>query len=154
MEYDESLLPDWPVFLKLRPLIVEKARLPAGAPLFGMQYAEYLANFHRCAEISGVSQLQVHPYAVRHGGASHDALTSFREMANIKARGRWRADSSVRRHEKHARVLKELERMSEKSREFAMTVEARLADVITGRIKVSRPLLFKELRGVKRKSRA
>ena len=43
------------------------------------------------------------PYSLRHGGASHDAVTGHRNLAQIKARGRWRVDCTVQRYKwKHA----------------------------------------------------
>eukprot|EP00959_Pyramimonas_sp_CCMP1952_P054432 1138335-Pyramimonas_sp.AAC.1 len=37
-----------------------------------------------------------------HGGASDDAPGNVRALEQIKRRGRWRAEASVRRYEKHA----------------------------------------------------
>ena len=43
-------------------------------------------------------------YQLRHGGASHDLLHQTRSYEGVRARGRWRSDSSVRRHAKRSRA--------------------------------------------------
>ena len=60
-----------------------------------------------------MDHMGVELYSLRHGGASDDFLTKRRTLPEIKHRGRWRADSSVRRYTKIARALKELEKMLE-----------------------------------------
>lgn len=37
-------------------------------------------------------------YGLRHGGASHDTLNRLRSLQQVKERGRWVTDSSVRRY--------------------------------------------------------
>ena len=39
-------------------------------------------------------------YRLRHRGASHDAAARLRGIAEIKRRGRWAKDNSVRRYDK------------------------------------------------------
>ena len=39
-------------------------------------------------------------YQLRHGGASHDLATSARSFEEVRSRGRWMTDSSVRRYSK------------------------------------------------------
>ena len=47
-------------------------------------------------------------YALRHGGASEDLLSHQRSISDVKARGRWASDSSLRRYSKATRLLSEL----------------------------------------------
>ena len=45
------------------------------------------------------------PSSPRHGGASHDALTDHRNLAQIKTREQWRADCPVQRYKRTTRLL-------------------------------------------------
>ena len=47
------------------------------------------------------------PYQLRRGGPSADRRDSVRSLQGIKQRGRWIADSSMRRYEAAARLQKE-----------------------------------------------
>ena len=47
-------------------------------------------------------------YALRHGGASEDLLSRQRSISDVKARGGWTSDSSLRRYPKASRLLSEL----------------------------------------------
>ena len=60
-----------------------------------------------------VVELQLQPlnpcrYALRHGGASEDILSRRRLLVDVKRRGRWVSDSSLRRYGKETRLLSEL----------------------------------------------
>ena len=48
------------------------------------------------------------PYQCRHGGPSRDRLVKLRTLAEIKKRGRWDTDSSVRIYEKAGRIQQTL----------------------------------------------
>ena len=45
------------------------------------------------------------PSSPRHGGASHDALTDHRNLAQIKTREQWRADCPVQWYKRTTRLL-------------------------------------------------
>ena len=53
-------------------------------------------------------------------------------MSEIKARGRWMADSSVRRYQKAGRVVKEIERMGTAANEYAEWIENHLGALLSG----------------------
>ena len=82
----------------------------------------------RMLTLSGVSVLEPHPYALRHGGASTDVLLKRRDLQEVKSRGRWRTDSSVRRYNKHARILREVARLPDESRAYGEQIAQRLDD--------------------------
>ena len=52
----------------------------------------------------GVDVLKVTLHCFRHGGASHDFAVGARGIAEVQARGFWRAASSVRRYNKAGRI--------------------------------------------------
>ena len=51
---------------------------------------------------------------------SHDIQEGFRSLMAAKARGRWLADSSLRRYEKHAKLTRQLQLLSPSIRQMCM----------------------------------
>ena len=56
-----------------------------------------------------------------------------RPPEEIKKRGRWVADGSVKRYENHARVLKEVERLPPAVRKLGLQAEKNLARLLQGK---------------------
>ena len=75
---------------------------------------------------SGLSVLQPVVYSLRHGGASHDLLHQRRTVAEVKMRGRWHSDASVRRYGKLARAMKEANRLLPSTKKYGELVLAKL----------------------------
>ena len=71
--------------------------------------------------------ITTHPYSVRHGGASSDALWRTRSLIEIQKRGRWRSEKSVRRYEKHSRLLTKL---SDATRKYGQPVMSRMSRLL------------------------
>jgi integrase len=46
----------------------------------------------------------MHAYRFRHGGASHDYVNKFRQLASVQQRGRWKSMNSTRRYQKGGRL--------------------------------------------------
>jgi integrase len=61
----------------------------------------------------------LHPYRLRHGGASTDFWEGHRALADIQKRGRWRTTTSVRRYEKGGRIAQLLSKLPEDIQEQA-----------------------------------
>ena len=101
-------------------------------PLWPFSAARFRERFSWEARLSGVSQVSPDVYALRHGGASTDAPLRTRPLNEIKSRGRWRTDSSVRRYNKHARLLKQLELLPDRTKAYGAEIEGSL-DAILGR---------------------
>ena len=137
--FDESVLLDWQIFNEIHKLLGELSL--AGADfVWNMPYASFLQKFHRYAEMSGVhAALKPHPYSMRHGGASTDRLLDRRSLMQIKHRGRWKADSSVRRYEKHARLLAQTKLLPKGVREYGLWVEKHLGVLLMGRMRPAKP---------------
>ena len=55
-------------------------------------------------------------YMLRHSGASTDFALKHRSLAEIKLRGRWRGDQSLRRYDKGGRLAEQLNKLPEKLR--------------------------------------
>ena len=59
------------------------------------------------SDITGTDVLEPSLYALHHGGASHDAASGARSIQEIKDRGRWSSDASLRRYRKTSRAQAE-----------------------------------------------
>ena len=68
------------------------------AMIFNFTMENLRKEFAAAGKGLGVDQL--HPYQLRHGGASEDLSSGFRDHNSVKARGRWKTDQSVRRYAK------------------------------------------------------
>ena len=78
-------------------------------------------------------------YSLRHGGASHDALTGSRSLTEIKARGHWRSDLSVARYSKPTRALKELSLVRKSVLNYGKFVEDHLEAIFHLSLKAPPP---------------
>ena len=75
---------------------------------------------------------QVDSYTLRHGGASADRLMDRRSLAEVKRRGRWRSDASLRRYEKSTIVLRQVALMPALVVEYAQRIELNLGRYMLG----------------------
>jgi predicted RNA-binding Zn ribbon-like protein len=73
------------------------------------------------------------PYQLRHTGASTDMAEKARSLQDIKRRGRWQADSSVKRYEKAAVLTKVFNSLSIAAQNFCLHSARELPEVIYGR---------------------
>ena len=126
------------------------AKRPEQEPVWPFDHKRFNQLFIKFSEMSGVDIVTPHPYSLRHGGASHDALHQRRPLQEIKSRGRWMADESVRRYNKHARVLKEVTRLSEETRSYGMWAMDHMNDLLDNRIVAKKPPTFHSKRLRKR----
>ena len=51
-------------------------------------------------------------YSMRHGGPAWDRYNQFRSVAEVKSRGRWISDKSLKRYEKHSKIVQAIVKMS------------------------------------------
>ena len=73
-----------------------------------------------------------HLYVLRHSGPSADRLNDRRPELEVKIRGRWKGDRSLKRYEKGGRVLEVLSRCTTKTKAFAARCEKQLWAVLAG----------------------
>ncbi|CAK0906231.1 unnamed protein product, partial [Prorocentrum cordatum] len=110
-EFDESLVLDLDCDQWLSGVL---HRLVAGRsgdePLFRIGVAEFAALFRRAARRLGVKPEPV-PYLLRRTGASRDFVNQLRPLREVKRRGRWKTDTSVRRYEKGGRLSEQFARL-------------------------------------------
>ena len=80
-------------------------------------------------------------YQLRHGGASEDILSARRTLAEVKTRGHWSQDSSVKRYAKPGMVQQLLAALSPAARAHGEAQWTRLEDLFAGRARASWPVL-------------
>ena len=109
-------------------------RSAAPPPLFTIGADDAVKAFNRAVKALKLGSVGVTSrYQLRHGGASHDAATAARTLEQIRHRGRWRSQSSLRRYEKGARLGEVLERLAPKVRAHALRCADSLGDVAAKR---------------------
>ena len=69
-------------------------------------------------------------YTLRHGGASDDLLSGARSRKEVKDRGRWQTDSSLRRYAKRTRMQQQVARMAPGVAHFGAQVEERFEELV------------------------
>ncbi len=74
--------------------------------------------------------MKITPHMMRHSGPSHDAWTGVRELAEIQKLRRWEAFSSVRRYEKHGKLLRVLAKVPTNIKKGFATGEKHIETVI------------------------
>eukprot|EP00973_Karenia_brevis_P068349 9507587-Karenia_brevis.AAC.1 len=93
------------------------------------------SQFQQAAKI-----LNLHPppclYQLRHSGASRDFQAGHRTLKEIKRRGRWKTDSSVRRYEKGGRITDQLQKLPVPLQNFCKTVFQKGPDIICSKVDV------------------
>ena len=124
-------------------------RRPRG-PAFGVELVQMRAAFLRATSELGLDALRPVLYMGRHSGASIDRLEARHSLEEVKKRGRWRTDASIRRYEKRALVQKVLNSMSQKSLAKCDQVGGRLPAALAARCAATS--WHKEVGGVARGS--
>ena len=75
----------------------------------------------------------VTPHQLRHGGPSFDYATGALTLADIKSRGRWEADKTVRRYKKSGRINEQLQALDPDVLEYCLRSRDHIADVLMKR---------------------
>ena len=114
-EYDDSVVWDVEALMFMTRDFAEW-RKRGDAKVFPFSYSEVLKTVQTCAAHMGVEGLT--PYAMRHAGASHDAIHKLRPLGEIQKRGRWRCHRSVTRYEKGGRVGASFARINAETRQW------------------------------------
>ena len=107
----------------------------AGQCLFPFALPEYEKGFSSAVRRLGLEQLKVSPHSLRHAGPSGDIMDNHMTLPEVQKRGRWACFRSVVRYEKHARLLKQLHKMSNAQLTQAKRCEAALKTELPRRIR-------------------
>ena len=107
-EFDECLQLDLPYHKHFGEAAYRLLGLCKKGPedlIFSITNAEVAAFMESASKSLNLQALgPLHPYRLRHGGASHDFNSKLRDLPAIQLRGRWKTQASVRRYQKGGRV--------------------------------------------------
>ena len=144
-EYDESLLLDNQLLPALGRRLTKFARARAkmagkDALLFTVTQEQVALDLRLATRRLRVpAELDVVMYMFRHAGASTDFALKQRPLAEIKLRGRWKGDASLRRYEKGGRLADQLRKLPPLLRSHALRCAGSVNSVLGG---TSSPLLI------------
>jgi len=99
------------------------------SPLWPFTYLEL------CKEIAKVTKrwgIQFVPYQLRHAGPAHDRLENARSQEEVQKRGGWKAQRSMVRYEKSARVSADFAALEEGLQRQCLAAPALLQSAILG----------------------
>ena len=101
---DESMLLDSPMI----PWLGKALQTIAGPTfLLDISYSLLVKHWKSSLEAMGLDPSHCVLYQLRHSGPSHDRHQRLRSALEVKQRGRWACDATVRRYEAHARISQE-----------------------------------------------
>ena len=101
----------------------------SGEALFGCSYLDFASALaSACRRLN----LKVVGYQMRHSGASMDRADGSRSLEAVQKRGRWQAQKSVRRYEKHGRLNESWKSLSASQQSYFEKCEKLLEGVIVG----------------------
>ena len=80
-----------------------------------------------------LQRLHLTPHLARHGGISTDVFERVLSLEEGAKRGHWRSMNSVRRYEKHARLLKMLSKLTDAQRAAADQATECIGDILLSR---------------------
>ena len=104
------------------------------APLFVLSKAQFLKLFRQCvADLNlELARGEVAPYHCRHAGPPHDLAVKARDINEVKKRGRWAQDASVKRYAKGGRLGDRLAKLPESLKQHALCCDLHIAEILTG----------------------
>ncbi|CAE7480442.1 ANK1 [Symbiodinium natans] len=120
---DETVVIDSPALPQLGPMLGRLAKLKKGKDLFALTYPLLRAHWESALEQVGLGSQYAVMYQLRHSGPSHDRLANLRSLMEVKLRGRWGSDSSVKRYEAHGKVAGEFQKLPQEVQQAAGQAE-------------------------------
>jgi hypothetical protein len=130
--FDNSISLDTPSRSYLGPLLEKHINSMKNKcdPLYPFTNQEFRKEFAMSCKKIGLEGL--HPYQMRHGGASEDLGMGIRDHAAVKSRGRWFTDQSVRRYAKIGKIQQMISRLSPPALEYCQWSLANLERAFKG----------------------
>ena len=98
--------------------------------LFNLDLNDYQALFRSAVRDLKLQKLKPTPHGLRHGGPSTDAALQVRSRDDIRKRGRWQADVSVRRYEKSGKLTRQIALLSVSELDAARRALLRLPQLL------------------------
>ena len=117
--FDDSAILDSEYLQDFGPLWNALVERRAGSdPLFRFTQESYSKVVKEAFLAVGGAALTPVAYSCRHGGPAWDRYRKYRTVAEVKSRGRWLSDRSLRRYEKHSKPAQAMARISGISRRW------------------------------------
>ncbi|CAE8609395.1 unnamed protein product, partial [Polarella glacialis] len=136
---EESILFDSPFCAWLGPQLLRLKTGQKSAYLFPFEYHAFKKIWDSARLACQLDQLHYVPYQLRHGGPSHDHFHRLRSMLEIKQRGRWANDKTLKRYEAGGRLQQELQKASQKLLAAAQAAVQELGRLMSGRTSSAPP---------------
>ena len=133
--FDESVVLEG--FSLLTPLLLSlKSSKADDERLWSHSGPDMIREWDIAINLLGLDVLSPSRYALRHGGASEDLLSHRRSVPEVKRRGRWVSDVSLKHYGKETRLLKELLKVHANVLNFGRFVMEHFVQVMLGTVRV------------------
>ena len=110
--FDDSIILDSEYTSSFSPLWRTLTEGRVGTdPLFRFKQEGYSKLVKEAFVAVGGAALAPVAYSCRQGGPAWDRYRKFRTVAEVKSRGRWLSDRSLRRYEKHSKLAQAMGRI-------------------------------------------
>ncbi|CAE7219985.1 ANK1 [Symbiodinium sp. CCMP2592] len=113
--------------------VLEGAGAVLNGPLLPTSYTEVTNAWNQSLASLKLKKGLAVLHQLRHSGATWDRFKDYRTVLDVKLRGRWVSDSSLRRYEQHALVAQEFEKLSEALKTRARAAPSLLKSLLLGR---------------------
>ena len=120
-----------PWLKSLMPYVLKA--LPKKGKIFPWSYAEYSNLLQQCLAFSSLD-IKVTPHMLRHSAASSDCFQKLRSAEEIQRRGFWKSRRSVEIYERHASLLRSLEKIPDSLQKECRERHGRLMLELAGKI--------------------
>jgi len=127
---DESLLLNSPLMPWLGPALQFLPRKTNY--LLDLTYDQLVNQWKMALTRLGLAANHAVLYQLRHSGPSHDRFHQLRSALEVKQRGRWQSDHSVRRYEAHARINQEFHLLPKAVQTHCLKMEQVLPRMVRG----------------------
>ena len=98
--------------------------------LFTMNYHTLRDVWKLALQKANLPEAYMVPYQMRHSGASWDIAKNYRTALEVKLRGRWATESSMKRYEKHAMVMQNFCNLSQPLQQAALAATKHLRNQV------------------------
>ena len=108
---DETILLDSQTTPWMGALLRHHLSLRRSVKMFHVDYRGLRDAWQDSLESLGLCRTHSVLYQLRHSGPLYDRMTKQRSLLEVKKRGRWLSDSSVKRYEASARLNQEFQKL-------------------------------------------
>ena len=129
--WDEAVVVDRAPYLKTALVGLKKRGTKPDSRLWSFDFGTVSGRMKEIALEMGLEGFGISAYSLRHGGASHDLLANIRSLVEVKRRGRWASDKSLRRYAKETKLIEVMARVPTMTIDRGVAFERRLEQSIS-----------------------